>query len=502
MRGVSPILVSVLLAAATISLAIFAYSFVFSTGSALEAQANHFSPAPAGEIVGVRSHEGTLCLHIYNPGSSPISPAFLVLRRSGKVVAYAKPLYDCNAPPMGTCWSCFPAHVRPGTYDVFLRWEGGTESGKPDVLAEGVPYDERIPWPSAWRLSDRRPILPTDVQGGGASLSPVEGYSPNTERNSIIMADVDRDGNVEIVMGGSSGVVVNRGALTLYTIPFSANKLLYVANHLVLGGESIGVYVFNGDGFLSHCSIERSPTLLSFGDVNGDEIPEIIFAADGNIHVYTLDCSPVATFPGDSFLAYDMDSDGKDEIFFTRSASVGLWDGGVVWERPGGNPRSPTLGFIRGEPIAFYADGNTVYGLDASGRVVISKAFPSDVLWVAAADLDGDGSTEIVAISDDSIYVSGSVDASYTLPSSVLPTPPLLVGLADPLNVVVAQENNIYVFSPDLTLRGSFSLEEAPGSTMQVPPAAGDVDGDWRIEIAVSYTGGVLLLDTGEAAGG
>ncbi len=498
MRGISPILVSVLLAAATISLGLFAYSFVFSTGSTLEAQANHFSPAAAAEIVGARSHEGTLCLHAYNPGGVPLSPAFILLRRAGRVVAHAEPLSDCNVQPGGTCWVCFPVHLRPGFYDAFLRWKGGTESAKLDVLVEGVPHDAANPWPTAWRLPDRRPLLPTDVRGGGPVLSYL---SLDTERNSIIFADVDGDGSAEIVKGGSTGVVVSDGE-ALYNISFPANHLAFVADRLILGGEGVGVYTFNGDTFVEACSIPLSPGSLSYGDVDGDGTPEILFSADGNVHVYALDCSLRATFPGDAFLAYDFDGDGADEIFFLRASSVGLWDGNVVWERPATNPRAPTLGFLRGEPLGVYVEGNGVYGVDVQGSVRLSYTFPAPIAWAVAADMDGDSSTEIVALSDGNVYVRGSVNATRALPSSVTPAPPLLVSLSDPLDVVVAQENNVYVFSPNLALLGSFTLETSSGSTMPFPPAAADVDGDGNVEIAVSYTGGVLILDTGEAAGG
>jgi len=181
--------------------------------------------------------------------------------------------------------------------------------------------------------------------------------------------------------------------------------MLFVMRHhndgtveIVTGTENGGgphVRVFNQDGvlinpgFFAYDTAFRGGVNVAIGDLNGDDVNEIIAGAGvgGGPHVRVFNKDGRVINPG--FFAYDpafrggvnvaagdVDGDGIDDI--------------VTGPGSGGGPH------VR----VFDRDGNMrsqFFAFDATG---------TDGIEIAAADLDGDGKAEVIGLSSDVFTLS------------------------------------------------------------------------------------------------
>ena len=193
-------------------------------------------------------------------------------------------------------------------------------------------------------------------------------FAPYTETYSrginISVGDIENDGSVEIVTGTEDG-----------------------------GGPH--VRVFNGDGvlinpgFFAYADSFRGGVNVSIGDLNGDNVQEIICGAGvgGGPHVRVFKKDGTLINPG--FFAFDPTFRGGVNV------SVGDVDGDGIDEVVTG----PGLG---GSPLAriYDRDGNLqseFYLFDSTDR---------DGLEVVVSDIDGDGLAEIIGLSADVFTLS------------------------------------------------------------------------------------------------
>jgi hypothetical protein len=194
-------------------------------------------------------------------------------------------------------------------------------------------------------------------------------FAPYTETYTrginISVGDIESDGTIEIVTGTENG-----------------------------GGPH--VRVFNGDGvlinpgFFAYADSFRGGVNVAIGDLNGDGIKEIICGAgyNGGPHVRVFRKDGTLINPG--FFAYESSFRGGVHV------AVGDVDGDGIDDILTG----PGLG---GPPLArvYDRDGNL------KSEFYVDDRTERDGLEVVAADIDGDGTDEILGLTTDVFTLSG-----------------------------------------------------------------------------------------------
>lgn len=214
-------------------------------------------------------------------------------------------------------------------------------------------------------------------------------------RNPPIAADLDGDGQVEIISGADVWKRVN-GQWTLAWQSDAEPEQVAVADldgdghpkiiqvldrvqNLPAGTPYLGftgILVFDANGTeLKRIPLPTSfPGLLTIADVDGDHVPEFLITEGGNLHVINTDGSfkwsyavpghsvfNVAPYGRTSYhgnvVVYDLDGDGNNEVIFSSSTGLHILDGRTGAEKAffDGGTRD---GGINGANTTFVTDWN------------------------------------------------------------------------------------------------------------------------------------------------
>ena len=251
---------------------------------------------------------------------------------------------------------------------------------------------------------------------GDGSFRPVTYYDGSDFPGSLAMADVNRDGNLDLVAGTGLGVVD------------------------VLLGVGDGTFALSP----LKSSIPLLVSLVSLPDVNGDGSPDLVFASATGDSVGVLLGNGDGTFQSPVFYnvsaptglaTVDLNKDGHQDLLVSEATDglVGLLKG-----RGDGTFSAPIL-----QPI-------TVFN-DLSGEVAIG-------------DFNADGKTDVATVS-------------------------------------VAFSADVYIFlgNGDGTLRTPTIL--VPASFGNSSIAAGDLNGDGKLDLVVGQDKGVLSVSFGNGDG-
>jgi outer membrane protein assembly factor BamB len=328
-------------------------------------------------------------------------------------------------------------------------------------------------------------IVGTVVLAGGAwSQESVWTYTPPAGHVDVSpgIGDLDGDGNVEIVVGTTAGLVValngmgkevwRRDTGAAVCIPPTVADVTGDAAPEVLAMNRQGrVLCLNGrtgsviwDTALS-APPEWGTTALAVGDLDGDGAQEIVTGnRDGSVmclrgsgeqawvyqnNLGNVSCPAIA----------DLDNDGQAEVLIGSekvslvclgAAGKELWR---VDRGPGGSPYVCDLP-SSGTPTIVTGIGKALEALDATGKTLWSCPMQREIdSAITVADADGDGTVEIYAAD--------------------------LAG-------------NLVCVSPGGELRWTANVEER----VRRSPSVGDVDGDGTMEILVAgYSRAVHVFD-------
>ena len=297
-------------------------------------------------------------------------------------------------------------------------------------------------------------------RGDGGAQAPRTAVQLGTTLLALAAGDFDRDGNADLaLLGGAhsyASIYAGRGGGT-----FEAPTSVWV-----------------GDDFAA----------MVKGDVNGDGLPDLVFASSGEAKIVVRTASEhewgyrpdVATAnPVARLFLDDVDGDRRLDLLVTHSG--------------------------RREISIFMGDGDG--GLRAHEELYINRAN-----YAIAADLDGDGKDDL--ISSDipgkriAIYAAVGGGAPYDLS---VPTTPVGVAAADFKEdglvdlAAACPSRGVAVFLRQPATSGfrfdPLSLVTVNGGSYSV--VAGDFNGDGHQDIAsAGYSGGAITLLYGDGRGG
>ncbi|UCH36211.1 MAG: VCBS repeat-containing protein, partial [Armatimonadota bacterium] len=346
---------------------------------------------------------------------------------------------------------------------------------------------------------------------------------------SPALADLDGDGDLEVVVGSDDGYVYawHHDGTAVAGWPQTTGGQVGTSTavgdlegdgslELLVGCRDMYVYAWHGDGIpvpgwpqKTGAQVDSSPAL---GDLDGDgDLEVVVGSMDGDVYAWHPDGTPVTGWPRStadgvqsSPALGDLDGDGDLEVV------VGSWDGYVYAWHGDGTPvagwpestgdtvmSSPALGDLDGDGYlevvvgsldhniyAWHGDGMSVAGWPQVADSVVSSS-------PALGDLDGDGDLEVVVGSSDfSVYAwhhDGTPVGGWPRSTawSVRSSPALgdLDGDGYLEVVVGSEDNNVYAWHGDGTAVAGWP--QSTGYWVISSPTLGDLDGDGDLEVVV-----------------
>ncbi len=259
--------------------------------------------------------------------------------------------------------------------------------------------------------------------GSGALLRQGDAYDPfEAAYGALALANLDGEGAAEVVFGNSTfdaqGKLLRRLDDTLDNAAGYGHATVAVD----LDGDGLlevvlGRSAFHHDGQPYYRHADLSAGLPAVADLDGDGSPEITLQSEegttvldhtGAIRVRAQ--RPLSALRGAAAqqrpaCIADLDSDGRPELGVSSGTQFGVlradtlapvWQHAIVDESGG----SGCAALTGADPMLFYFDETAYYAYAADGKV-LTQGVRSSVTAIevpAVADLDGDGSAEILIV--------------------------------------------------------------------------------------------------------
>ncbi|MBN1206708.1 MAG: DUF5011 domain-containing protein [Myxococcaceae bacterium] len=241
--------------------------------------------------------------------------------------------------------------------------------------------------------------------------------TPSRAWGAISFADLEGDGDVEILHGGH--VFKHTGALKWAGSDTAAAPSSFAADIDQDGLQEViqGRTIYRHDGTIKCRNPQIGNGLAGAGNFDQDPRGEIVVVWSGNVTLMDDDCSRTWTVAlpgggkGGAPTIADFDQDGQPEIGVAGATRYVVFEanGAVKWERAIADVDSGVSGATAfdfegdGQVEVIHADESSLRIYDgATGMVRFEAPHPSAVLYESpiVADVDGDGSAEIVVASN------------------------------------------------------------------------------------------------------
>ncbi len=405
-----------------------------------------------------------------------------------------------------------------GAYALSLQTpQNIPDNGSPIMVNATLPdhklhwqFFKRLPLRTSWTGLPGNIItvgtLWSKLLGGGISCSPV-------------LADVDCDGLIEVVIGANDGrlyVLNGEDGSDVWSYSTGGQTISSAAvgdpdgdrkPEIIFGASDNRVYALNGENgspLWSYTTNNRVITAPVLSDIDGDGRLEVAFGSfDGRIYLLNAENGTlcwsysVGTSIQSSPAVGDVDGDGRLEVVVGadngRIYTFNGENGSLLWSFTCGGAvtSSPALGDIdedRKLEVVFGSDDNKVYALNAdSGSVLWSYQTGSRVISSPAiGDIDRDGKLETIFGSyDGNVYALNGENGSqcwiYTTGSWVRSSPALVDIDSDGyFEVIIGSDDyRIYALNGE---NGSLLWSYLTGDFV-ASPALGDIDNDSLVEI-------------------
>lgn len=339
-----------------------------------------------------------------------------------------------------------------------------------------------------------------------------------TEYGSPTIADLDADGVPEILLGrqvlDATGRRLWGGAQGNSTIAVAADVRLDVAGAEVVCGDTlysaVGAVLWTNTPAPGSESVDAAAAAWNaVADFDGDGQAEIVTVHRGNVSIResadgTLRWRSALGVSGPPTLA-DLDGDGLPEILAAGATSVAAIDrwGSLLWRATVSDPSGV------GGVGAFDLDGDgaaEVLHRDASTLRILSGktgaplfSYPvGSATWTeypVVADLDGDGSSEVVIGGDrrngdfDGLFVFGDAHRRWMPSRSVWNQHAYSITNVDDHGVIPAQPESNWLFPGDRPYN-SFRRSVIAGGT---PLSAPDLTASWIRAAVVTGAPSVIV---------
>lgn len=241
------------------------------------------------------------------------------------------------------------------------------------------------------------------------------------EGGAISLADLDNDGDVEVLAGS---MIFDHHGATVASLGEPVVEQIFGSFPADLDGDGdlevlVGAEAYHHDGevYYEHPE-EFVDRVLAVADLDADPEPEVVVAAASGLWIYAHDgapqLGPVALDPlGEATwyspaTVHDFDGDGDADVALATYELFHVLDGEAdsIWTTPvvdqSGMAASTAFDFD-GDAIAeaMYADERDLHVFGPSGADLLTVPRSSRTLieYPVVADVDNDGSAEIVVVS-------------------------------------------------------------------------------------------------------
>ncbi len=256
---------------------------------------------------------------------------------------------------------------------------------------------------------------------GTVKWGPAGQWSGDWYSGAIALADLDNDGNVEII--GGNTVWDDHGNVKWVAPSEQATWNATAAADLDGDGKLevvLGSAAYHSDGTL-YWNTNLAGGYPQIADLDGDGLPEVLLTNpnglslikhDGTIVYSNLTPTNVPT-GGTTWIRpatiHDFDGDGKVEYAMSSADFYTEYkpDGSIVWSAPvsdqSGIAAGTAFDFLGdGHAEAMYADESQMFVFDGTGHPIFMMPRTSGTLteYPVVADIDNDGSAEIVVVSN------------------------------------------------------------------------------------------------------